>query len=315
MKQKLELLNNKIVIGNEKVIWLNEKGFIERLYNKLFGNVRRVIGTGFLIFCSYCAMNIETVENVEITNFSESEYVEIKNGLYEAGVFLIKKYEGLYLRPYLCSAGIPTIGWGHTFDYKIITIMDSIKTKNGYKKIKKSKVVLTEKGKDELRKYRDGMSFDESQKMFQKDYLKNLEQLKSKLGKIKEQKHLLALTSVFYNAGEKGSFEIGTAPAKSYLNNENVDSTASKIKERYRKNKSFTNGIKKRRETESKMFSSEFNDILKMSKSWKKEVQMEIKKVLPLYGLNETNRQFKKPILTRKSEMTQSKIDSLLLNL
>lgn len=32
---------------------------------------------------------------------------------------LIKKYEALKLEAYLCPAGIPTIGWGHTFNVKL----------------------------------------------------------------------------------------------------------------------------------------------------------------------------------------------------
>ena len=35
------------------------------------------------------------------------------------GKDLIKKYEGLYLTSYLCPAGVPTIGWGHTFGVKL----------------------------------------------------------------------------------------------------------------------------------------------------------------------------------------------------
>ena len=30
------------------------------------------------------------------------------------GLDLIKKFEGLKLKPYLCSAGVPTIGYGNT---------------------------------------------------------------------------------------------------------------------------------------------------------------------------------------------------------
>lgn len=33
----------------------------------------------------------------------------------ENGLNLIKKFEGLSLKPYLCPAGIPTIGYGNTF--------------------------------------------------------------------------------------------------------------------------------------------------------------------------------------------------------
>lgn len=32
---------------------------------------------------------------------------------------IIKKYEGLRLKAYLCPAGIPTIGWGHTYGVKL----------------------------------------------------------------------------------------------------------------------------------------------------------------------------------------------------
>lgn len=33
----------------------------------------------------------------------------------EAGLNLIKSFEGLRLKPYKCSAGVPTIGYGNTF--------------------------------------------------------------------------------------------------------------------------------------------------------------------------------------------------------
>ena len=44
----------------------------------------------------------------------------------ENGLKLIKKFEGLSLKPYLCSAGIPTIGWGNTFyeNMKKVTLQD-----------------------------------------------------------------------------------------------------------------------------------------------------------------------------------------------
>lgn len=44
----------------------------------------------------------------------------------ETGLNLIKKFEGLSLKSYLCSAGIPTIGWGNTFyeNMKKVTLQD-----------------------------------------------------------------------------------------------------------------------------------------------------------------------------------------------
>lgn len=35
------------------------------------------------------------------------------------GIDLIKQYEGLRLEAYLCPAGVPTIGYGHTKDVKL----------------------------------------------------------------------------------------------------------------------------------------------------------------------------------------------------
>lgn len=35
------------------------------------------------------------------------------------GKQLIKKHEGLHLKAYLCAAGVPTIGWGHTEGVRI----------------------------------------------------------------------------------------------------------------------------------------------------------------------------------------------------
>lgn len=34
--------------------------------------------------------------------------------IYDSLLRLIRKFEGLRLRPYLCPAGVPTIGYGHT---------------------------------------------------------------------------------------------------------------------------------------------------------------------------------------------------------
>lgn len=44
----------------------------------------------------------------------------------EAGLKLIKSFEGLRLKPYLCSAGVPTIGYGSTYyqDKKKVTLKD-----------------------------------------------------------------------------------------------------------------------------------------------------------------------------------------------
>lgn len=49
----------------------------------------------------------------------------------ENGLNLIKQFEGLSLVPYLCSAGVPTIGWGNTFyeNMKKVTMQDEAITR------------------------------------------------------------------------------------------------------------------------------------------------------------------------------------------
>jgi len=51
--------------------------------------------------------------------------------LNEKGYNLICKFEGLSLKPYLCSAKIPTIGYGNTYypDGKRVTLLDEPITK------------------------------------------------------------------------------------------------------------------------------------------------------------------------------------------
>ena len=44
----------------------------------------------------------------------------------EAGQALIKKWEGFSLKPYLCPAGLPTIGWGH-----VISEAEAVKYASG----------------------------------------------------------------------------------------------------------------------------------------------------------------------------------------
>jgi lysozyme len=51
--------------------------------------------------------------------------------LNKEGYLLITKFEGLSLKPYLCSAKIPTIGYGNTYypDGKRVTLLDKEITK------------------------------------------------------------------------------------------------------------------------------------------------------------------------------------------
>ncbi len=44
----------------------------------------------------------------------------------QAGQAIIKKWEGFSLTPYICPAGLPTIGWGH-----VISAADAVKYASG----------------------------------------------------------------------------------------------------------------------------------------------------------------------------------------
>ena len=52
--------------------------------------------------------------------------------LNEEGYQMIMNFEGLSLKPYLCSAGVPTIGYGNTYypNGKKVTLKDKPITKN-----------------------------------------------------------------------------------------------------------------------------------------------------------------------------------------
>ena len=65
----------------------------------------------------------------------------------QAGLDLIKRFEGCRLTAYLCPAGVPTIGWGHTGDVKlgdkitqhqadvILTDVDLVKFEEGVERL------------------------------------------------------------------------------------------------------------------------------------------------------------------------------------
>jgi len=56
--------------------------------------------------------------------------INIKSGPSQQCLDLIAKFEGLKLSPYLCSAGVPTIGYGATYykDGTLVTMKDPIIT-------------------------------------------------------------------------------------------------------------------------------------------------------------------------------------------
>jgi lysozyme len=63
------------------------------------------------------------------------------------GLELIKSFEGLYLKPYLCPAGVPTIGYGSTFyeDGTKVTLKDKNITEKRATELLKHELMMAEK--------------------------------------------------------------------------------------------------------------------------------------------------------------------------
>ncbi len=73
-----------------------------------------------------------------------------KTGL--AGIMLIKAFEGFRSYPYLCRAGVPTIGYGSTYypDGKRVTLDDSPITEKQAQDLLMTVITFYEKGVDSI---------------------------------------------------------------------------------------------------------------------------------------------------------------------
>ena len=58
-------------------------------------------------------------------------FSNVENNVLDILIPMLKRFEGLRLRPYLCSAGVPTIGYGATFyqNGKRVTMRDAAITR------------------------------------------------------------------------------------------------------------------------------------------------------------------------------------------
>lgn len=144
----------------------------------------------------------------------------------ENGLNLIKKYEGLSLEPYLCPAGIPTIGYGSTYyeDGTRVSMSDS---------------KITEEFAEELLKYNINKVYSNAVNRYVAVEI--------------NQNQFDALVSFAYNLGT-GNLRNSTLLKK--INAKDFDGASMEF---FRWNKSggkVLKGLTKRREEESKLFSS-----------------------------------------------------------
>lgn len=148
----------------------------------------------------------------------------------ENGLKLIKKFEGLSLKPYLCSAGIPTIGFGNTFyeNMKKVTLQDE---------------TITEERADSL---------------FNFLVTTNFVNVVNRLVIVDiNQNQFDALVSFVYNLGS-GNFEKSTLLKK--VNQEDFIGASLEFEKWNRASGKVLNGLTKRRLSEKELFLSYFKN-------------------------------------------------------
>lgn len=105
----------------------------------------------------------------EPEHITVAEHTEDK--LYNTATLFIKSEESLKLKPYKCPGGKWTIGWGH---------------------------VMT---KTERRKYRHGITVEEADRLFDKDYQKFIKDVKRRFPEVKSYKKIILTSMIAYNIG------------------------------------------------------------------------------------------------------------------
>jgi type VI secretion system secreted protein VgrG len=105
----------------------------------------------------------------EPEHITVAEHTEDK--LYNTATLFIKSEESLKLKPYKCPGGKWTIGWGH---------------------------VMTKK---ERRLYRNGITLEEADRLFDKDYQKFIKDVKRRFPEVKSYKKIILTSMIAYNIG------------------------------------------------------------------------------------------------------------------
>jgi lysozyme len=146
--------------------------------------------------------------------------------LSQKGLELIKHFEGLKLKPYLCPASIPTIGYGNTY------------YPNG-QKVKLSDPAITQEKAEELLKFLL-VSYEKAVDSFCRDDI--------------SQGNFDALTSFAYNLGN-GALQKSTLIKKVNANPKDV-TIADEFLKWNKANGSVLKGLTKRRQAEANLYFS-----------------------------------------------------------
>lgn len=144
------------------------------------------------------------------------------------GIPLIKKYEGLRLKAYLCPAGLATIGYGSTF-YE-----DGSKVKIG-----------------------DAITIDRADKLLINTVSEFEKQVKTAIGREVNDNQLGALTSFAFNVG-MGNFRKSTL-RKMVIANPNNPAIRQEFMKWTRANNQVLKGLVTRRQAEAELYFTPIN--------------------------------------------------------
>lgn len=143
----------------------------------------------------------------------------------DKGLEIVKKFEGLRLKPYLCPAGIPTVGYGAT------TYLDGSKVQIKDK-------AITEKMATELLKH----------------HLKTAEDAVNSLVKVSlNEDQFSALVSLVYNIGVKA---FSTSTILKLINQNSIELAAAQFGRWNKVNGEVSKGLVARRDAERALFDS-----------------------------------------------------------
>lgn len=195
-----------------------------------------------LIFV-FCALP----NNKQDTTYKH-EYLKLEvipySKIYDTSVLFIKSQESIRLKPYRCSGSKWTIGWGH---------------------------VMTKK---EKKLYRKGITLEQADSLFSKDYSKVIKATKRNFPELTSYKKFIITSMISYNIGTSFSHHrLGKAikadeDIKPYL-----------LKYKFSKGK-ILRGLVKRRKAELKLWNASQEEFISYADSYKKIIEKDLKKFL-----------------------------------
>jgi lysozyme len=161
--------------------------------------------------------------------------------LYNTATLFIKSEESLKLKPYKCPGGKWTIGWGH---------------------------VMTKK---ERRLYRKGITLEEADRLFNKDYQKFIKDVKRRFPEVKSYKKIILTSMIAYNIGMRFSTD---GLGKAIKHDRNIKPYLLQYKlagGRVRK------GLVRRRKAELELWNASRGEFIAAADDYKELVQTRIK--------------------------------------